>query len=152
MWTCSRKRRRAYELPFTHVERHVRPERKKNARQAYRDRWWIHVEARPAMRVSLGRLDRFLATLTVSKHRLFTWSASPILADHQLIVFAASDDYFFGLVHSRVHEVWARAQGTQLREVESGFRYTPSTCFETFPMPRPTGERVAAIAAVARNG
>ena len=40
--------------------------------------------------------------------------ASPILPDHQLIVFAVSYDYFLGLVHSRVHEVWARAQGTQL--------------------------------------
>jgi hypothetical protein len=27
------------------------------------------------------------------------------------------------------------AQGTQLREKESGFRYTPTTCFETFPFP-----------------
>jgi hypothetical protein len=26
-------------------------------------------------------------------------------------------------------------QGTQLREKESGFRYTPTTCFETFPFP-----------------
>ena len=32
-------------------------------------------------------------------------------------------------------EVWALAQGTQLREKESGFRYTPTTCFETFPFP-----------------
>lgn len=31
--------------------------------------------------------------------------------------------------------MWARRQGTQLREAESGFRYTPTTCFETFPLP-----------------
>jgi hypothetical protein len=140
-----------YERPFEHIACHVRPERQKNKRQAYRERWWIHVEARPAMRAALTRIDRFLATLTVSKYRLFVWSASPILPDHQLIIFAESDDYFLGLVHSRVHEVWARAQGTQLREVESGFRYTPSTCFETFPMPQPTGEQAAAIAAAVRE-
>jgi hypothetical protein len=29
------------------------------------------------------------------------------------------------------------AQGTQLREKESGFRYTPTSCFETFPFPFP---------------
>jgi hypothetical protein len=34
-----------------------------------------------------------------------------------------------------VHELWARRQGTQLREVESGFRYTPNSTFETFPFP-----------------
>ena len=47
--------------------------------------------------------------------------------------------------------MWARAQGTQLRERESGFRYTPTTCFETFPLPRPTDEQEAAIAAAAKE-
>ena len=51
---------------------------------------------------------------------------------------------------ARVHELWARrAKGTQLREVESGFRYTPTTCFETFPFPHPTDDQRAAIAAAA---
>jgi type II restriction/modification system DNA methylase subunit YeeA len=52
---------------------------------------------------------------------------------------AHDDDYFFGVLHSRAHELWARATGSQLREVESGFRYTPTTCFETFPFPWPPG-------------
>ena len=79
------------------------------------------------------------------------------LPDHQLIVFARDDDYFFGVLQSRVHEVWARRQGTQLREVESGFRYTPTTTFETFPFPWPPGRepaddpRVEAIAEAARE-
>jgi hypothetical protein len=79
------------------------------------------------------------------------WLKTPALPDHQLIVFAHSDDYFFGLVHSRLHEVWALAQGTQLREKESGFRYTPTTCFETFPLPQPTPEQEAAIGAAAKE-
>lgn len=55
-------------------------------------------------------------------------------------MFARSDDYFFGVLHSSIHELWARRQGTQLREAESGFRYTPTTCFETFPLPWTPGE------------
>ena len=35
----------------------------------------------------------------------------------------------------------ARGMGTQLREYESGFRYTPTTTFETFPFPRPSDEQ-----------
>ena len=35
--------------------------------------------------------------------------------------------------------------------MESGFRYTPTTCFETFPFPQPTGEQRAAIAEAARQ-
>ena len=60
---------------------------------------------------------------------------------------ARDDDHTFGILHSRVHELWARGTGTQLREVESGFRYTPTTRFETFPVPRPTAEQREAIAA-----
>jgi hypothetical protein len=36
-----------------------------------------------------------------------------------------------------------------LRERESGFTYTPTTCFETFPFPEPTPEQEAAIAEAA---
>ena len=38
-----------------------------------------------------------------------------------------------------------------MRERESGFRYTPTTCFETFPFPEPTPEQEAAIAEAARE-
>ena len=112
---------------------------------------------RPEMRRSVSALYRFIVTPTTSKHRAFAWMGPPVLPDHQLIVFARCDDYFFGVLHSRVHEVWARRQGTQLRERESGFRYTPTTCFETFPFPwsprqEPAGDaRVEAIAEAAKE-
>jgi hypothetical protein len=44
-----------------------------------------------------------------------------------------------GVLHASPHELWARKVGTQLREVESGFRYTPKTTFDTFPFPWPPG-------------
>ncbi|MCA1592615.1 MAG: class I SAM-dependent DNA methyltransferase [Acidobacteria bacterium] len=140
-----------FEAPFAHVEKNVLPERKNNKREAYRKYWWRHVEARPKMLAALSGLPRFIATLTVSKHRLFAWMKAPTLPDHQLIVFARSDDYFFGVLHSRIHEVWARSQGTQVRERESGFRYTPTTCFETFPFPKPSPAQEALIADAARR-
>ena len=58
------------------------------------------------------------------------------------------DDYFFGILHSRIHQVWARALGTQLADRP---RYTPTTCFETFPFPQPTDQQRAAIAAAAHE-
>jgi SAM-dependent methyltransferase len=140
-----------YERPFEYICQTVRPEREKNKRQSYRERWWIHVEARPAMRRAFAAVNRFIGTTTVSKHRLFAWFEVPVLPDHQLIVFAQANDFFFGVLHSRAHEVWARSQGTQLREVESGFRYTPSSCFETFPFPEPTPDQSAAISAAAKE-
>lgn len=59
--------------------------------------------------------------------------------------------YPFGVLHSHPHEVWALRMGTQVRERESGFRYTPTTTFETFPFPRATAEQREAIAAAART-
>lgn len=103
------------------------------------------------MRRRIEPLNRFLVTTTVSKHRLFMWMCPPTLPDHQLVAFARNDDYSFGILHSRIHEVWARAHGTQVRERESGFRYTPTTCFETFPFPKPTDAQRDAIAAAARE-
>ena len=50
-----------------------------------------------------------------------------------------------------IHELWARSLGTQLREVESGFRYTPTSTFETFPFPEPTSEQKGEIADAAQR-
>jgi len=95
------------------------------------------------MRAAVFPFARFVATPSLTKHRLFVWLTHPTLPDHQLVVFAREDDYFFGVLHSKAHELWARATGTQLRESESGFRYTPTTCFETFPLPWPPGQEPA---------
>ncbi|MEI8334744.1 MAG: type IIL restriction-modification enzyme MmeI, partial [Chloroflexota bacterium] len=140
-----------YEAPYEHGLRHVMPARENTGSAGREPRWWIHVWPRPEMRAALSGLGRQLVTPIVAKHRLFAWLPTETLADHQLVVFARDDDYAFGVLHSRVHELWARGMGTQLREVESGFRYTPTTCFETFPFPRPTdAQRDASGAAAAR--
>jgi type II restriction/modification system DNA methylase subunit YeeA len=103
------------------------------------------------MRKALEGLTRYIGTPRVTKHRLFVWLPCETLPDSQVIVFARDDNYFFGVLHSCVHELWARGLGTQLREVESGFRYTPTTTFETFPFPEPTDELRLEIAAAAES-
>ncbi|MHB9133761.1 MAG: class I SAM-dependent DNA methyltransferase, partial [Armatimonadota bacterium] len=140
-----------YEEPWEYIETNVKPERENNRRPRLAKEWWIHGEPRPGLRKVLTGLTRFIVTPEVSKHRIFAWLDAVYLADHQTRAFARSDDYSLGVLHSRIHEVWALAQGTQLREKESGFRYTPTTCFETFPFPRPTAAQEAAIAAAAKE-
>jgi type II restriction/modification system DNA methylase subunit YeeA len=137
-----------FQAPFKHVEQNVYPERSKNKRDSYRERWWIHVEPRPAMRKAIRTFKRVMVTISVGKYRIFTWIEQPTLADHQLFAFARSDDYFFGVLHSRLHEVWALKLGTRL---ETRPRYTPTTCFETFPLPEPSDSQREAIAEAARE-
>jgi type II restriction/modification system DNA methylase subunit YeeA len=140
-----------YEAPFEYVRREVLPFRKTVNQACCRRTWWLHHNPRPEMRAALAGCSRVLATPRLTKYRLLTWLETAVLPDSQVIVFARDDDYTFGVLHSRVHEAWARATGTQLREVESGFRYTPTTCFETFPFPRPSDDQREAIAAGARE-
>jgi type II restriction/modification system DNA methylase subunit YeeA len=140
-----------YEMPYKLLVDRVKPVRDVNRDKWLRENWWRPQRMRPEMRAAVRTLDRFLITTTTSKHRLFVWLRHPTLPDHQLIVFSRDDDYFFGVLHSRIHEVWALAQGTQLREKESGFRYTPTTCFETFPLPRPKAEQENTISIAAKE-
>ncbi len=140
-----------YEMPFEYIREHVQPIRASTRRPAYRDRWWLHAEPIPGMRAALSGLRRYIATPATAKHRVFEWLDCRVLADHALVVFARDDDYSFGILQSRVHELWSRGTGTQLREVESGFRYTPTTTFETFPFPYAAGEQRERVGDAARR-
>jgi len=55
----------------------------------------------------------------------------------------------FGIIHSRIHEVWVLANCGR----HGGERgtYNPTTCFETFPFIQPTGAQATAIAAAAKR-
>ncbi|QGM45063.1 class I SAM-dependent DNA methyltransferase [Methylocystis heyeri] len=55
-WEMSEDEAAMYEAPFAYVLEHVKPERDKNRRDAYRKYWWRHVEARPAMWAAIKAL------------------------------------------------------------------------------------------------
>ena len=121
-----------YEWPFEYVAKQVKSERQKVRREGHRRYWWRYGESRPAMRIALGKLSRFIATPEVAKHRVFVFLDARIIPSGSVYVFARSDDATFGILHSRFHELWALRLGTSL---EDRPRYTPTTCFETFPFP-----------------
>lgn len=131
-WEMSEREAFLYEAPFQYVKEQVLPERSQNRRDAYRERWWRHVEPRPAMWSSLSGRRRFIATPTVAKHRIFVWLEGHICPDHQIIAISRADDITFGILHSRFHEMWALRLGSSL---EDRPRYTPSSTLETFAFP-----------------
>jgi type II restriction/modification system DNA methylase subunit YeeA len=142
-----------YQAPFEHVRANVKSVREANRNPQARARWWLHWRPRPEMPAAIAKncSERFLVTPHVSKHRLFVWLDIAALPNNLLIAFARQDDYFFGVLQSRAHEVWALRMGTWMG-VGNDPRNTPTTCFETFPLPwRPGQEpwrdpRVHAIA------
>jgi hypothetical protein len=58
----------------------------------------------------------------------------PSIPDTATVAIARADDTTFGILHSRFHERWSLRMGTFLG-VGNDPRYTPTTCFETFPFP-----------------
>jgi hypothetical protein len=121
-----------------------------SARKSYKTggkHFWKFERARPEMKLALHRSNRYIARSMVGKHQCYLWLDGVVLPANLVIVFARDNFQFFGVLHSHLHEVWALKQGTRL---ETRPRYTPTTCFETFPFPEPS-RNAEAIAAAARE-
>ncbi len=135
-----------YEAPFEYVKEKVMPERINNKMKWRAENWWLHGYPATTMCRTLAPLHRYIGTPKVAKHRFFVWLTGDMLPSNLIIAVARDDDYFFGVLQSRIHTVWALAIGTQLEDRPT---YTPTTCFETFPFPIPDDAQRAAIAASA---
>jgi hypothetical protein len=129
-----------FERPFEYVVEHIKAEREKNNDKQRRTFWWRLGRSGSDFREAKRGLRRVLVTPRVAKHRVFAWADLDLVPDCQLVAVARDDDWTLGVLQSSIHEVWARQSGTQLREEESGFRYTPSSTFETFSLPWPPGK------------
>jgi type II restriction/modification system DNA methylase subunit YeeA len=121
-----------YEAPFAYAIEYVFPFRQKNSQVAAREQWWRYWRPRPALKHAIAKIERFIATPLVSKHRLFIWLPRQNAPENTVIAIARDDDTTFGILHSTFHELWSLRMGTSL---EDRPRYTPSTTFETFPFP-----------------
>ena len=145
-----------YEAPYEHVRRYVKPERELNRRESRRRKWWLFGEPCPEFRAAIVGQFRYLVTPRVAKYRIFLWLPAAVLPGNKLMLFARQDDYFFGVLHSRAHEVWSLEMGSR-HGVGNDPIYNGSTCFETFPLPWPPGAepvddpRVSGIGEAAAN-
>lgn len=150
-----------YELPFSHIERVVKPKRLENREPQSREFWFRHWNPRPKMWNALAGLSRYIATPRNAKHRLFVWCDVRVCPDCQVVVVARDDDTTFGILHSRFHEAWTLGRCSWLGQGNDP-RYTPTTTFATFPFPQglspnvpsddyATDSRAVAIADAARN-
>jgi hypothetical protein len=92
-----------------------------------------------------------IATPGTAKHRIFVRIGTECLAEHAFVVFPNEEYVLFGILQSRFHDLWAYGQGTQVRERESGFRYTPTTCFGTFPLPELSKKQAYQIGAIVQQ-
>lgn len=115
-----------------HLRHSVFHFRQQNKRKAYRDKWWIFAEPRPAMRRALDGLQRYIVTPYTAKHRPFVFVDGDTIPDAMAYAIASDDAYLLGVLSSKVHELWcARAGGT----LEDRLRYNSKRTFFPFPLP-----------------
>ena len=96
--------------------------------------WWLFSRSRPKFFGAVKPLSRYIAIPRHAKHFLVVWMDKAVVPDSALVMIARDDDTALGLLQSRIHEVWARRQGSSIG-IGNDPRYTPGSCFETFPFP-----------------
>ncbi|MGD9571071.1 MAG: class I SAM-dependent DNA methyltransferase [Thermoleophilia bacterium] len=94
--------------------------------------WWRLWRPRPALRAAIAGMRRYVVGTATGKRILFAWVDMRTLSSNASNAFAFEDDYAMGILSSRLHGEWARAQSSTL---EDRIRYTPTSAFETFPWP-----------------
>jgi hypothetical protein len=123
-----------FEQPFEHIARHVKPQRMAQNDVSRKKNWWLHGRTGDDMRAALGSLAHYTATVRVAKHRFFVQLSTQVWPDSRLYAIARADDTTFGILSSRIHEVWSLAQAS-MHGVGNDPTYNAKSCFETFPFP-----------------
>lgn len=137
-----------YPAALAVVRERVKPSREVNRDVGFRERWWLFGRPRGEMRDALAGLGRYIAGTATGKRFLFAWQEPDVCPSNATNVFAFDDDYAMGVLCAAPHLVWAHAESSTL---EDRPRYTPTTCFETYPWPQPGAAGREAIAAAARE-
>lgn len=123
-----------YEAPFQFAVQNVKPVRDTNNDPNRRKNWWRFGRPAGDMRRGLEGLQRYIVTPRVAKHRVFVWLSARTSPDSRLFVIARDDDTSFGVLHSRIHELWSLANAS-MHGVGNDPTYNAKSCFESFPFP-----------------
>jgi len=115
------------------VEEKVKPQRARDKRASYRNRWWQFAEKQISMQKAIEGYDRVLvAACGASKWFAPAFLTANCVFSNTLVVFALDKYSHFTVLQSTTHEIWARFLGSSMKD---DLRYTPSDCFENFPFP-----------------
>ena len=119
---------------YQHLLYTVKPQRDEVRRDAHKKKWWIFGEPRATLRPALDGLRRYIATVYVSKYKIFMFVDGEIMPDDGLIAIGSDDAYLLGVLSSKIHNSWALATGGRMG-VGNDPRYNNSRCFDPFPFP-----------------
>lgn len=148
--TAADEVRREFPEVYQHLLDTVKPERDRNNRASYREKWWWFGEPRRELRPALDGLSRYIATVETMKHRIFQFMEAEVLPDNMLVAIASDDSFHLGVLSSKVHVAWALRTGGR-QGVGNDPRYSKSLCFDPFPFPDADASARAEIGAIAEE-
>jgi hypothetical protein len=95
--------------------------------------WWRYMRRRQELYSTIRHLPRVLVTnCGATPHLAITFLPTGSIYANTLVIFPFDSYSVFAILQSRVHEVWARLHASSMKD---DLRYTPSDCFESFPLP-----------------
>lgn len=146
-WDWTEDECRTYPELFEIVRSRVKPERDKQKRRTYRERWWRFAELQPQIYLKSGRgqhitrqlahnrkpLSKVLAISTgATKYPEFAFVPNNQIYANSICVILSESSALFACLSSDIHAIWAFEHGSRLHE---RLRYTHGDIFETFPFP-----------------
>jgi type II restriction/modification system DNA methylase subunit YeeA len=139
-----------YAEPFAYVRAAVKPQREAQNDAGRKRTWWRHGRTGDDYRKASAGLQRYIATPRVAKHRYFVWLSVQVWPDSRLYVITRADDFGFGVLSSRLHEVWSLANAS-MHGVGNDPTYNAKSCFETFAFPSPSQAHSVTVADAAKR-
>lgn len=117
---------------LTIIESLVKPEREAQNREVRKRYWWRFAELSRGLYTTIADLPRVLAIPRVSKYLNVAFSPAGQVVSEAIVVISDTTYTWLCLTQNSINEAWARIMASSL---ETRLRYTPSDCFETFPLP-----------------
>jgi hypothetical protein len=131
----SKDKAMSYELPWQRVEETVAPQRAVARMQVHEKDFWKFEDKRPGLSNSLETIRRAIVFSQVSKYFAFAFVPSNFVFSSSLWVVPSDDAFIVGVLQSSLHIAWAHNYQYTLK---GDPRYSISSCYRTFPFPRPT--------------
>jgi hypothetical protein len=127
---------------FDRIAARVKPGRAKSSHAVSSYPWWLHWRPRPELYRSISDLKSVIVMPLHSKYSIPLFRPSGSVYSHGLAVFATESYEMYGVISSGIHRAWSKSHGSTL---ETRARYTPTDCFETFPLPERATEAIGSI-------
>ena len=129
----SENRAKTYPDCYKIVEQGVKPERLKKNDKGGKEKWWQFLRPRNELYETISKLDQVMVISEVTKYVSFMFVPIDIVFMHTIKVIAWSDWSSMALLNSSIYCEWAWKYSSTMGS--GTLRYTPSSCFDTFPFP-----------------